>query len=132
MVVLGWIGYLPDEIYMKVRPRILLVDDHEVFRVGLRTFLKQQRPAWESWGESCDGFEAIRLSTALQPDVVLLDLTMPAMGGVAVLGRLKAVCPETKIVILTLHSPQVVLDIVKQAGANAFAQKSQIADELIQ
>ena len=85
--------------------RVLLVDDHAVVRQGLRTFLELQDGGdslpIEIVGEAANGREAIEQARACQPDVVLLDLMMPEMGGLEATPRILQVCPTTRVLILT-------------------------------
>src|SRR5207302_2294965 len=80
--------------------RILLVDDHSVVRKGLRTFLKYD-PELEVVGEAADGAEALSLTRELTPDVVLMDLLMPVMDGIAATAAIRRELPETEVLALT-------------------------------
>ncbi len=72
----------------KVSARILIVDDHELVRQGVRNVLAHARPQWEICGEASDGSQAIEAAQALQPDVVILDITMPKMSGLGAAARI--------------------------------------------
>src|SRR5881409_902236 len=106
--------------------RILLVDDHSVVRKGLRTFLKYD-PELEVVGEAADGAEALRLARELKPDVVVMDLLMPVMDGIAAIRR---AFPETEVLALTsvLEDASVVGAV--RAGAIGYLLKNTEADEL--
>jgi two-component system, NarL family, response regulator LiaR len=80
--------------------RLLIVDDHEVLRQGLRVFLGDD-PAIEIVGEAQDGFEAVELARELQPDVVLMNLVMSHMDGIEATTALRQELPDTKVIILT-------------------------------
>ena len=80
--------------------RILLVDDHSVVRQGLRLFLKYD-PELEVVGEASDGAEALRQARELKPDVVLMDLLMPVMDGIAATAAIRSELPDTEVLALT-------------------------------
>ena len=85
---------------MNASIRVLIADDHTIIRDGLRLILETGED-FECVGEAADGAEAVRLAHALQPDVVLMDLRMPVMDGLAAIERLRADQPNIAIVILT-------------------------------
>jgi two-component system, NarL family, response regulator LiaR len=102
--------------------RVLIVDDHPIVRQGLRTFL-ESREGIEVAGEAADGHEAVQLVLAVQPDVVLLDLVMPGMDGLAALEGIRARRPETRVVVITsFGSSDQVLAAVR-AGAAGYLLK---------
>ena len=113
-------------------PRILIVDDHEVVREGIRTLLSRARPAWEICGEAADGHEAIQQVTRLDPHVVILDVTMPGMSGLEAAARLRNLQVQSKILIFTMHESERLAGDVRSAGAQGFVLKSQAARDLIQ
>ncbi len=82
--------------------RILVADDHEVVRRGIRALL-ETRSEWEICGEASTGRDAIAKTARLKPDVVLLDITMPDMSGLDAIPEILKACPETKILVLTMH-----------------------------
>ena len=82
--------------------RVLVVDDHAVLRRGIQSIVKAW-PGWEIAGETDSGEEAVRLSSSLKPDIILMDISMPGIGG---LEATKIICkqqPEAKVLLLTLH-----------------------------
>src|SRR5205085_8014970 len=83
------------------RIRILIADDHPVFRYGLRALL-QAEPATQAVGEAMTGDEAVGLATSLQPDVVLMDLNMPGINGIEAIRRILATNPHINILVLTM------------------------------
>src|SRR4051812_23512513 len=109
--------------------RLLIVDDHEVVRLGLRVFLASD-PSIEIVGEASDGLEALELTRELNPDVVLMNLVMPRMDGITATSLLLAEHPTTKVLILTseLHDERLVA--VMRAGATGYLLKSTTAEEL--
>lgn len=110
--------------------RILIVDDHDVVRQGVRSFLST-RPDWEICGEAATGEEAVRAVAALQPDVVILDLTMPGMSGLEAASRIAALGTATRVLVFTMHESQRIASDIRQAGAQGYVQKSQAARDLI-
>jgi DNA-binding NarL/FixJ family response regulator len=111
--------------------RILVVDDHPVVRQGLKTLLEGQS-GWEVVGEASDGLEALDKAGSLQPDVVVLDVTMPKMHGLEAcrLLRQKTLGPE--ILFVTQHdSPQMMREAL-DAGAKGYVVKSNAARDLLE
>src|SRR5262252_4322041 len=108
---------------------ILLVDDHTVVRKGLRTFLSYD-PDLEVVGEAADGAQALRLARELSPDVVLMDLLMPGMDGIAATEAIRRELPDTEVLALTsvLEDASVVGAV--RAGAIGYLLKDTQADEL--
>jgi two-component system, NarL family, response regulator LiaR len=111
--------------------RVLLVDDHTVVRKGLRTFLSYDAEL-EVVGEAADGAEALTLAQALTPDVVLMDLLMPGMDGIAATAAIRRALPETEVLALTsvLEDASVVGAV--RAGAIGYLLKDTQADALCQ
>ena len=100
--------------------RILLVDDHDVVRVGLRTVLSI-RPDWQICGEAANGPDAIESVRNLAPDVVILDLLLPGgMSGFEAAKQIRSIAPSTKIVIFSIHDVPVS---ARECGADAFVSK---------
>lgn len=109
--------------------RILLVDDHNVVRQGLRMFLSVGGE-FEVVGEARDGEEAVRLSSELNPDVVLMDLLMPVMDGITAIGQIRARQPDVEVIALTsvLEDASVVGAV--RAGAIGYLLKNTEGSEL--
>lgn len=112
------------------RIRILLVDDHAVLRAGLRMLLDAQ-PDMQVVGETGDGAESIASAQALQPDVILLDLTMPKLGGLAALPRLHDAAPQARVLILSMHDDESYLRQVLSEGASGYVLKKAADTELL-
>ncbi len=110
--------------------RILIADDHGVLRAGLRAVLNAE-PDHEVIGEACDGPTALRLAAELGPDVLLLDVSMPGMTGIEVTRRLKTIKPEIRVLILTLHEDEGLLQQAIQAGASGYIVKRAVETELM-
>ncbi|MCU0988495.1 MAG: response regulator [Xanthomonadales bacterium] len=111
--------------------RVLVVDDHELVRIGLRHILADY-PAIQIAGEAVDGESALRMNRELRPDVVLLDVSLPGLSGFEVTTRLKQVSPELGIVILTVHEQSPYPAQLLAAGASAYLTKGCPATELVQ
>jgi len=105
-----------------VSTRILIVDDHEIVRFGLRRLVELQS-GWEVCGEAVNGKEAIE-SPALNPDLVLIDISMPAMGGIEATRHIRRLSPVTKIVIVSLHDDESITAEANKAGADAYVVKA--------
>ena len=110
--------------------RILIVDDMEPVRQGLHTILRLSDDL-DVVGEACDGLEAIRAAGSLKPDVVLMDLEMPAHGGLEATRRIKERQPKIGVVILTIHGGDEVCDQAAAAGADAFVEKEAPTEHLL-
>ncbi len=113
------------------RIRVLIADDHAVFREALRALLSAQ-PDIEVVGEAADGPVVVGRCRDAAADVVLLDLTMPGRGGVAVAEDLRRACPDTKVVVLTMHEDEVFARQAALAGAVGYVPKKSLATELIE
>jgi DNA-binding NarL/FixJ family response regulator len=110
--------------------RILLVDDHVVVREGLKALINAQADM-EVIGESGDGRSAVALAQDLRPDVAIVDVSMPEVGGAQATEQLRQVCPATKVLALTVHEDKGYLRLLLEAGASGYALKRAPAEELI-
>lgn len=110
--------------------RIMLVDDHEVVRTGLRAYLDTQA-GLEVVAEARGGSEAIQKALEAQPDVVVMDITMPGMDGLEATRRLKAIFPDCHILALTVHEDKQYLFEMLSAGASGYITKQAAAEELV-
>jgi DNA-binding NarL/FixJ family response regulator len=110
--------------------RILIVDDHEIFRRGLRSLL-ESRSDWEVCGEATDGQEAVDKAKQLQPDIIVLDITMPRLNGLDATSLIRKEVPNTKVVILSQHQPALMKQVALTAGARAYVTKSEVSRELL-
>lgn len=109
---------------------ILVVDDHEEFRRILRQIL-QPEPDLHVVGEAEDGEVAVELALKRQPAVVLMDLAMPHLDGFEAARRIKATRPETKVLVLTLHTEEAYRASARESGADAFLPKQDTITSLI-
>ncbi|MFZ0804335.1 MAG: response regulator transcription factor [Terriglobales bacterium] len=110
--------------------RILIADDHEVVRRGLSTLL-QTHEGWEICGEAKDGREAVEMAKQLKPDVVILDVGMPNLNGLAATRQLAQQNPNQKVIVLTITDSDEVIREALDAGARGFVLKSDAARDLV-
>ena len=110
--------------------RILLADDHVLVRQGLRVLLEQA--GMVVMGEAADGPEALRLAHTHTPEVALLDIAMPHLNGLETARRLREAVPQTKSIILTMHTDEPYVFAALQAGAVGYVVKTQAAADLVQ
>jgi len=110
--------------------RIVIADDHTIFRQGLRMLLAQEDDM-EVVGEAADGIEALELAKKFNPDIILLDIAMPTMDGVKVAGKIKKSLPQTKIIVLTSYSDDQFLFEFLKLGVSGFVLKDSASQELI-
>jgi DNA-binding NarL/FixJ family response regulator len=114
-----------------VQPRILIVDDHEIVRQGVSTLILRTRPDWSICGEAGDGYEAIDAAVVLNPDVIVLDITMPHLSGLAAAHQILERKPGCRIIMFTMHDSESLESEVRSTGAHGFVLKSQAAHDLI-
>lgn len=111
-------------------PRVLLADDHAILRDGLRAILKEE--GFKVVGEASDGQEAIRLGQKLEPDLAVLDISMPLLNGIDAAREILKASPKTKIVLLTMYTEdRYVLESLR-AGITGYVLKSKAASSLVQ
>lgn len=110
--------------------RILIADDHVIVREGLRTLLEAQ-PDIEVVGEAKDGEEAVSKTKETQPDIVLMDITMPGMNGLEATRQIKQHDPDVRILVLTMHEEDEYFFEFLYAGASGYFVKGGSSDELV-
>jgi DNA-binding NarL/FixJ family response regulator len=110
--------------------RIVVVDDHDVVRQGVRLILKGD-PQWEVVGEATDGADALEKIETLQPDLVILDISMPRKGGLDVIRELHEKGLRPKILVLTMHESKDLAERVQESGAAGFVVKTSAARDLV-
>jgi DNA-binding NarL/FixJ family response regulator len=109
--------------------KILIVDDHEVVREGVRTLITRERPQWVVCGEAKTAQEAVEASRVLKPDVTVLDITMPGISGLEVASSIFDL--GSRVLMFTMHESEQLATEVFQAGAQGFVLKSQAGKDLI-
>ena len=110
--------------------RLLIADDHEIVRRGLRTVL-ETRPGWVVVAEASDGREAIEKAEELDPHITILDISMPSMNGLEAARQIMKRVPETKILILSMHDSDPLIQRVLETGARGYLLKSDAARDLV-
>jgi two-component system, NarL family, response regulator NreC len=110
--------------------RLILVDDHDVVRTGVKTFLEKQ-PGLQVIGEAGTGEQALAVLKNLDPDVIVMDITMPGMDGLEATRRIKSLCPECRVLALTVHEDKQYFFEMLAAGASGYITKQAAADELV-
>ncbi len=110
--------------------KILFADDHKVMRQGLIGIIADQ-PGIQVVGEAANGEEALLLASQLRPDVVIMDVSMPGIGGVEATRRIRAELPEVRIIGLSMFADEDIAEKMHQAGANGFVSKSESSAELL-
>ena len=112
------------------RLKILVADDHEVMRTGVRALIEQE-PRWQVCGTATNGQEAVDAARKLKPDVVILDMTMPELDGLEALREIKRALPNTEVVIFSAHHSEEVIGQLFEAGAKSYIQKSDASRHLV-
>ena len=115
---------------MKEESRIVIAEDHTILREGLRSLLSSE-PELRVVGEAKDGREAIQCAEQLEPDLILMDLSMPKMNGVEAIREIKNRIPETRVLALTVHKAEEFVLEVLQAGADGYVLKDASSEELV-
>ncbi len=111
--------------------RLMLVDDHEVVRTGLRTFLEGQS-GLQVVAEAGSGEEALQVAREVQPDVIVMDIVMEEMDGLEATRRLGVVCPQSKVLALTVHADKQYFFEMLAAGAAGYVTKQAAAEDLVE
>jgi len=109
---------------------LVLADDHTMFREGVRKIIEKIGDVQIS-GEAGDGLELLELLKESSPDMVVLDLSMPNMRGLEAIREIKRLCPETKILVLTMHKKKEFIRQTLKDGADGFLSKDDASSELI-
>jgi len=110
--------------------RLMLVDDHDIVRAGLRSFLESQT-GFQVVGEAGDGEEAIQVALETHPDVIVMDISMPKVDGMEATRRLHALCPECRVLALTVHQDKQYFFEMLAAGAVGYVTKHAAAEDLV-
>src|SRR2546421_9555727 len=110
--------------------RILIADDHEVVRRGVRSVL-ESRKEWDICGEAVDGRDAVDKARKLKPDVVVLDISMPHLNGFEAARLIRKEAPQSKILILSQHNVSEMIQTALDVGARAYVSKSEVSRDLL-
>jgi len=110
--------------------KVLIADDHAIVRTGLRALIKSEA-TMNLLGEASGGYEAVELVEQLKPDVLVLDLSMPDLDGIAVIKKVKPKFPSLHVLILTIHEDEALLRAALKAGASGYILKRAAEEELI-
>jgi signal transduction histidine kinase/CheY-like chemotaxis protein len=114
----------------KPRRRILIADDHELMRRGLRGLIESQEE-WAICGEAVEGEEAVRMSKELMPELVILDVNMPGMGGLAAANLIRQENEATRVLFFTVHDSEEVMREIVDSGAHGYVAKSRAGQDLV-
>src|SRR5262245_17929845 len=110
---------------------IVLVDDHRIVRQGLKVLLTAESD-FEVLGEAADGLQALELTESLQPDILVVDLNIPGLNGLEVVKKVAADCPNTKTIVLSMHSSEDYVLPAFANGASSYVLKDACLDDLVQ
>ena len=108
----------------------LIVDDHGVLRAGLRALLNTEID-FKVIGEASNGEQALKLAQALQPDIILMDISMPGPDGIQITQQIKEIVPGVRILILTVHEDKGLLQAAIRSGASGYILKCAVESELV-
>lgn len=123
--MLSGVGRHHQEREVMVGKKILLVDDNPIMRLGTRRIL-EGHPRISECHEAVDGIDALEKAQALNPDLIILDLSMPRMNGLATAEKLKAMKAGVKIILFTMYAEVVPTDVAKAAGISAVISKTDL------
>jgi DNA-binding NarL/FixJ family response regulator len=110
---------------------VVIADDHEIVREGIRRLLARMRPNWDICGEAASGNETLELVSTLKPNVVILDITMPGMSGLEVARRIAKLNLDCRVLIFTVHDSEWLKLEIRETGAHGYVQKSHVARDLV-
>ena len=110
--------------------RILIADDHELVRRGLRSLLEARRE-WQVCAEAVDGLDAIEKAQSLKPDVLILDINMPNVNGLEAVRILKTDLPQSEVLLISQHDPSYMLATALEAGASGYISKTALSNDLL-
>ena len=117
---------------LQSRARIVVADDHEIVREGIRRILNRLRPNWEICGEAATGSESVELVKTLKPGVAVLDITMPGIGGLEAARQIAKLNLGCRILVFTVHDSDWLEAEIRDTGcAHGYVQKSQVARDLV-
>ena len=111
--------------------RVMLADDHAVVRRGLRTLIEGV-PGWEVVAEAADGNETVAKAADARPDILIMDLSMPGLGGVDATIQIRKILPQVEVLILTMHESDRLAGQALRAGARGYLLKGESEDKLME
>ena len=111
--------------------RIVITDDHALVRRGLRALLAAD-PGWEVCGEASNGQEAVQIAMESQPDVVIMDISMPGLSGLQATRQIREALPQTEVLMLTMHDSREMIRAAREAGARGYIVKTEADRHLIE
>jgi len=111
-------------------PRVLIVDDSEIFRRSVRAILESHQ-GYEVCGEADNGEDAARLTQDLEPDAVIIDISLPGINGIEATRAVRSKIPDAKVVIMSLHLSKELVKVVQAAGASAYVLKSSADSDVV-
>jgi DNA-binding NarL/FixJ family response regulator len=112
-------------------PQILIADDQQLVREGVCRLISKRRPEWGICGQARDGQQALEAIQALNPDIVILDISMPKASGLEVAAKVNALHLRTRVLMFTMHESYRLADDARAVGARGLVLKSQAARDLI-
>jgi DNA-binding NarL/FixJ family response regulator len=113
----------------RVADTSVIVDDHEAVRSGLRTLLSSSE--WIISGEACDGLEAVEKTRSIRPDLVLMDISMPRMDGIAATRIIRQEIPEAEVIMISQNDPELVARQARDVNARGYVSKSELSRSLL-
>jgi len=115
----------------QLNPRVVVADDHEIVREGIRRLLTRLRPDWQICGEAASGSQTIDVVKTQKPNVLVLDVTMPGMNGLEAARKIAKLNLGCRILIFTVHDSEWLKSEIRDTGAHGYVQKSQMARDLV-
>jgi two-component system, NarL family, response regulator NreC len=110
--------------------RILIVDDQPIVRQALRALLSSANE-WRVCGEAVDGLEAVEKANALQPDLIIMDISMPRLNGIEAAQIIRREVPDAKVLIVSQNAPEILASEAAVADAHGFMSKNDVAAHLL-
>ena len=110
--------------------KILIADDHDLVRRGLKRLI-EEHPGWQVCGEARSGREAVEQCVQLQPDVIVIDVSMPDLNGLEATRQIRKACPRTEVLVITHHDSDEMAAEVMDAGARGYVLKSDSDTDLV-
>lgn len=113
----------------KKKPTILIADDHEIVRAGVRNLI--EAGGYACCAEVSNGRDAVKMAAELQPDVAIIDVTMPELNGIEAAKQVLKLCPDTKVLVFTVHDAEQVVMEIFRSGAHGYVLKSDAGRQLL-